>query len=362
MVNSCPVFVCVVCLVLMVGCDRADSQPDAPPAEPAELVRTQVRQFHMGMMVYLTVWAESEPQGQQACRAAFERIRTLNMIMSDYEPESELSRLMRQAGQGPVQVSVELFEVLQRSQQMAEMSEGLFDVTAGPVIRLWRDARRTEQRPDPDALAQALARTGHDNMVLDPQARTVELTLPGMKLDLGGIAKGYIGDAAMAVLREHGITRAAYEAGGDMILGDPPPGETGWQIEPPDVPPQADDPAKPVAFAGDATLDQLRQPLHLSNVAVSISGDTVQYVTIDGKRYSHIINPRTGKASTHRQMCIIIAPDGFTSDPLATLGILMPPDQFHNLLREHYPQVRAWTFITDLEDQRPTPHIPPPPQ
>ena len=130
-----------------------------------------------------------------------------------------------------------------------------------------------------------------------------------MKLDLGGIAKGDAGDQAIAVLREHGITRALFQAGGDIVVSDPPPGQTGWDIE---LPPGETNAPKTLA---------------VKNAAVSTSGDEVQYVVINGQRYSHIVNPHTGLGLTHHNLATILATRGIASDALSKVATVLPPAQ-----------------------------------
>jgi len=151
-------------------------------------------------------------------------------MMTDYDPESELMQLCQKPFGQPVHVSDELFEVLQESQRVAELSDGAFDVTVGPVIRLWRRARRTEILPPAEALARARESVGYKKLKLDSRRKTVTLTVPNMQLDLGGIAKGYAADKALEVLKSHGINRALVAASGDIAAGDPPPGTRGWRV------------------------------------------------------------------------------------------------------------------------------------
>ena len=164
--------------------------------------------------------------------AAFQRIKQLNDIMSDYDADSELSRLSRTSGQGlDVALSDDLWLVLLRAQTLAERSGGAFDVTVGPCVNLWRKARRELKMPDPVRLEQARAAVGYKHVRLDPKRHTVRLLVPDMRLDLGGIAKGYAVDEALKVLSRLGINRALVAGGGDMAVGDPPPGRAGWRIE-----------------------------------------------------------------------------------------------------------------------------------
>ena len=278
---------------------RANNSYDNPP-----LSRFQYTQLHMGVAVRLVVYAPDEPTAVRACTAAYARIAALEDIMSDYRPTSELMRLCAQAGGPPVRVSDDLFLVLRRAHDLARRSNGAFDVTVGPLVVLWRKARKIGALPDAAQLRRARELTGWRKMRLDEQARTVQLLVPGMRLDLGGIAKGYAGDCALAVLKEQGITRALFEAGGDIVVGDPPPGTDGWAV---------------TLF--DAKAKQ--RPFKLANSAISTSGDTEQFVEIDGKRYSHVVDPHTGLGLTNRIAVTIIAREGITSDSLSkAVGVL----------------------------------------
>jgi thiamine biosynthesis lipoprotein len=213
----------------------------APGAEPA-LQRFTFTEPHMGTRFRLVLYAPDESTGNRAAQAAFRRVAELDGIMSDYRATSEIMQLCKKAGGDPVPVSSELFAVLDRAQEVAQRTDGAFDVTIGPVVRLWRLARRTQRLPPADELAAARALVGWQLVKLDPKKRTVQLTRPGMLLDLGGIGKGYAADEVLAVLRKHNITRALIAAGGDVGVGDPPPGEPGWRVgiaplDNPDQPP-----------------------------------------------------------------------------------------------------------------------------
>ena len=254
----------------------------------------------MGVDVRLVVYAPDKPTAERACAAAFERFADLDTMMSDYRPDSELMRLCAKAGGPPVPVSRDLFTVLQRSQEVSKRSDGAFDVTCGPLVALWRQARKTHVLPRPEEITLARSRVGWRKMALDSRRHTVRLLVPGMKLDLGGIGKGYADDCAQEALRRNGVTCALVEAGGDIVVSDPPPGETGWKIQ--------------VANADNTPHAPV---LLFSNRAISTSGDTEQFVEIGGLRYSHILDPRTGQALTDRIQVTITAPNGLTSDSLS---------------------------------------------
>lgn len=202
----------------------------AARAEPAPK-RFEFSQMEMATPIRIVLYAADNATAAEAAKAAFSRFHQLGAILSDYDPQSELRRLCDTSGGGkPVRVSDDLWRVLVRAEQLSERSGGAFDATIGPVVRLWRSARQTKELPSPQSLQKALARVGYQLVRLEPKRQTVELLKPNMRLDLGGIAKGYAVDEAMAVLRKHGLTRVMVEAGGNLGLGDPPPEKPGWRI------------------------------------------------------------------------------------------------------------------------------------
>jgi len=181
----------------------------------------------MGTRVRVVFYASSPELAEQGRRAAFAVMKEVDDLMSDYKPDSELSLLSRAAGRGPQPVSPALFDVLQASVRTAQLSDGAFDITAGPLIRLWRRSRKEGKLPSPDEIRAAKALVDYRRLVLDPAKRTADLRGEGMTLDLGGIAKGYACDRAIAALKGLGITSALVDAGGGMALSDPPPDKPG---------------------------------------------------------------------------------------------------------------------------------------
>ena len=254
----------------------------------------------MGTLVRIKLYAGGADQAKAAFRAAFARIAELDAALSDYRPESELNRVCRTAIGTPVAAGADLFRVLAASRKLADDTDGAFDVTLGPVIRLWRQARRDQRLPDAAALHQAAARCGYRKLHLDAARQTVMLDESGMQLDLGGIAKGYAADAALEVLAGLGIRRALVAASGDLAFGDPPPGQRGWKIG----------------------LDSPSCVLELANAAVSTSGDEEQHLDVagdaGGRRYSHIIDPVTSMALASPIAVTIVARRGLDADALAT--------------------------------------------
>lgn len=292
-----------VCLAAGPGC--ATRLPER------DLARYEFARPEMGMEFRMVLYAPSEAAAREAASAVFARVRQLNGILSDYEEDSELTLLNRSAGSGRwVQVSTELWEVLQYAQQMAARTDGAFDVTVGPVVQLWRRARRQRELPDPVRLERARAAVGWGGVELDRSRRAVRLAKPGMRLDLGGLAKGFVLDEALDTLRALGVRRAMVEAGGDLAVGEPPPGRPGWRVRLTDL--------KPADSGADASVV-------LRERALATSGDLYQYVELGGVRYSHIVDPRTGVGLTNRSLVFVIARRGMTADALSTAVSVLGP-------------------------------------
>ncbi|MBN2474092.1 MAG: FAD:protein FMN transferase [Pirellulales bacterium] len=286
----------------------------------------------MAVPIRIVLYAPDASTATTTAEAAFARIHALNAILSDYDARSELRQLGNTATGGKTaRVSNDLWQVLARARALADQSGGAFDPTVGPVVRLWRRARRNRQLPAPEAIEAARALVGYDLLRLDPDKQTVELLKPGMRLDLGGIAKGYAADEALRVLRNFGLNRALVDAGGDIVLGDPPPDQAGWHIA--IAPLEADGPPSRV--------------LSLCRTAIATSGDTWQFVEIDGRRYSHIVDPRTGLGLTDHSSVTIVAPDGTAADGLASAVSVLGPQKGIELI-EGMPGTAA--FIVRAPD------------
>lgn len=287
----------------------------AHPADPSP--RWKFSERHMGTLFQVTIEHPDEATARRAATAAFARAKGLDQKLSDYQPQSELMRLCAQPPGVPTPVSDDLLAVVRQGQDLARRSDGAFDITIGPVVRLWRLARRTRELPTPSDRAAAMAKVGHRKLTLDPSLKTITLTEAGMRLDLGGIAKGYAGDCMVAAMRDAGCPRCLVAAGGDVVAGDPPTGETGWHVA-----------IHPLADGDDPA------PLLLANSAASTCGDAEQFVEIAGTRYSHVLDPRTGLGLTERRSVTVVAPRGLLADGLDTAIAVLGPEAGGKLIRE----------------------------
>lgn len=266
----------------------------------------------MAAPLRIVCYHASPEHAAAACRRAAFRIRDLNAVFSDYQEDSEVRRLCATAGQGlAVPVSPDLWELLSLSLEISRQSGGAFDVTMGPLVRLWRRARTLRELPPDWRFTEARRAVGFDKIRMVAAARTVELAAPGMRLDFGAIAKGYAVDAALQVLRENGIARALVDLGGDIGLGDPPPGRRGWIVAV--APLEPDQP--PSLF------------ICLRNCGTATSGDRYRFVVIEGVRYSHILDPKTGLGITTPREVMVIAPTGAAADAWATAVSVLGPEE-----------------------------------
>jgi thiamine biosynthesis lipoprotein len=260
---------------------------------------------HMGVPVRIVLYASSEAVARAAATAAYERIAELDGIMSDYRPRSEV-RLLSERPREWQLVSRDLVRVLALAQDVSRWSGGAFDVTVGPLVQLWRQSRRSGRLPDEAALSRARSRTGWQLLEVDTIRVAVRLLADSMQIDLGGIAKGYILSEALARLRSRGSGAAMIEAGGDLVVGDAPPGRAGWSVE--------------IPGADSATRDYAKA---LVNVSVATSGGSEQFVEIGGVRYAHVVDARTGLGLVNAGEVTVLARRGEVADAVATATLVL---------------------------------------
>jgi thiamine biosynthesis lipoprotein len=288
-----------VLVFLLAGCCSSPT---------ASLKRFEFSEPHMGTLFGITLYARNGELATNAAKAAFQRVAELDAIMTDYNPDSELMRLCRSPVGKPTYVSRDLFDVLAYSEKVSKQTGGAFDVTVGPYVAAWRAARKSRVLPSPQEIAAMRESVGYEKLRLDSRRQTVTLLAPNMRLDLGGIGKGYAADKALKVLKQHGIGCALVAASGDIAIGEAPPGKAGWKVG---------------IGAMDGAPDEVARNVLLHDAGISTSGDSEQNFEINGIRYSHIIDPATGLGLTNRIQVTIIGPNATVSDGLDTpLGIM----------------------------------------
>ncbi len=275
----------------------------------------------MGSIVQVIIADEDSLVAANAAQLVFSLFDTLNQVLSDYLPTSELNQLCNKAGtQEWMTVSPHLLNMIQLSQQAYQLSNGAFDVSIGRVVQLWRKARKEQQLPEEAAIQKALQTLGFQlGKDIEINENQVRLHRKNVQIDFGGIAQGYAAQCALDSLKKRGITKVLIDSSGDLILGDAPANSKGWKVA-------LNKPNNP-----DETLPYY---LELSNCAVATSGSLYQYIEINGKRYSHIVNPKTGIGLTHRRNVTVIHTNGTTADWLATACSVLSIHQAKQLIRK----------------------------
>ncbi len=272
----------------------------------------------MGSRARVVLYAPDEASAAAAAAAAFAEMDRLNAVLSDYDPSSEAMRLCRTPGVW-VEVSPVLLDILLKSRELRDTTEGAFDPTIGPLTTLWRQARRVNAVPDVEEIRQALSLVGMQFVEINAAQSRVRLRLDNMRLDFGAIGKGYAADRALDVLEARGFPAALVDLGGDIAIGRPPPvGTHQWMI----------------ARDGDHT-PSTAHPM----TGVATSGARFQFIEADGVRYSHIIDPRTGYGVTAPVSVTVTADEAWLADALAS-AVSVSGEAGAARLRSRYPGVR----------------------
>jgi thiamine biosynthesis lipoprotein len=273
----------------------------------------------MGTVFTIECYMSDRESADQVMDAAFEEISRLEALLSNYQPSSELSRVSREAGDGPVVTDPETFSFLTRSFGWSERSHGAFDITVGPLLRAWGFKARNGHVPTQAEQKLLRDQVGWDKVKLDPATHSVRFTTRNsMELDPGSIGKGFAVDSVVALLRESGVHAAFISAGGSTLYGlGAPPGKTGWSVEVPD-------PRTPGSIATTFLLH---------DTSLSTGACTEKFFVQNGHRYCHIFDPRTLMPVEGVLQSTVIAPSATDSDALSTVVFVLPPEQSREVLR-----------------------------
>jgi thiamine biosynthesis lipoprotein len=260
---------------------------------------------------------------------ALDEIDRVDRLMSHYRRDSPLSRLNREAANGPVAVDPELFAFLAECLRWSRESEGAFDVTVGPLMKAWGFFRDDGWMPGEDELARALDGVGYRYVVLDPQAGTVRFDRPGVELDLGGIGKGYAVDRVVELLRRRGVASALVNLGGSSVYGlGAPPGRQSWEIK-------IQDPARAAKIALTVSL---------RDRALSVSGGYERVFEKEGVTYSHVMDPRTGRPVQGALSVAVLSDSATTGDALDNVLFVEGVSRASAFLKAH-PSTEALFFL-----------------
>ena len=285
----------------------------------------------MGTFARVVAVAADSNTAKRCAEAAFAEIEEVEKRMSYHKSDSEISELNRDGFRRAVKVSKSTYEVLQRSIEFSKLSSGAFDVTVGPLVDLWHSAQDANSIPNDAELQQARSKVGYDKLILDANETSVRFAVEGMRVDLGGVAKGYAIDKAVEAMQKGGAVGGMVIIGGEIqCFGSPPAGQNNWRIGLQDP-----DKAKDGFDAGTPLL-----VLNLTDAAVATSGHYRRFVTIGGKRYSHIVDPESGHSSEGLASVTIICPSSTDADALATAVTVMGKEKGLALI-EQMPGVEA---------------------
>ena len=278
----------------------------------------------MGVEFKIVVYANTRASATTAIEAAFERIDQIESRLSDYRASSEVNQLSASSPHDEFQdVSIDLWNVACHANQISRKTNGTFDVTVGPLTKIWRYARSRKKLPDQRLLDDAKRAVGYQNVEFDHTNKRLRLTHKDMRLDFGGIGKGYAADQAMKVLKNNGITSALVDASGDIVASGPPPGKPAW-----------------VVAIKNLRDGNSQSSVNLCNQSIATSGDAFQFLEIDGVRYSHIVNPKTGIGVTTQSQVTVIANSATLADSLASAVSVLGPEKGIKLI-ESFANVEA---------------------
>jgi len=275
---------------------------------PAYSSLHEVREVHyqMGTFLEITLWQSEDDQAKQLIRQAVGKVHRLEEILSNFDPESAVSRFNQRAGNGKIILPPELYDLLKIALEFSTKTAGYFDVTVGPLVQLWKESLSIGLLPSREALAKTRRLVGHEKLKLDDSG-AAELLAPEMKIDLGGIGKGYAVDRVADLLKAAGVISGLINFGGSSIYAiGSPPGQQGWEI------------------GLQGTDGKLRGLTYLRDMALSTSGSMGHSWMVGGKRYGHLINPKNGMPMTQVRMATAITPTAMAAEaltkPLVILG------------------------------------------
>lgn len=299
----------------------------------AQLKRFEFSKNKMGSSFNLIFYHTDSIEATRLAGECFSLVDSLNNIFSDYSTESEVGRLATMLIVKEQKISDELFQMILQSKQAWIRSGKTFDITIGALTQLWRKTKGEHSFPDSAEIIKAKQSTGFENLIINEKSKTISFKKPGMRFDFGGIVKGFAAQKVIDLLKTKNVTIALADAGGDIAMSNSPPKKNGWTVG---------------INVPESENELLDKKLELKNCAVATSGDVYRYTIHDGKKYSHIIDPRTGYGITSQRNVTVIAKDGATADWLATACSILPIEKALALAKKE----NAALFIATLKDEK----------
>jgi thiamine biosynthesis lipoprotein len=278
----------------------------------------------MGTFARVVVLARDSGTAEKCIDTAFTQIDKVDEWMSDYKSDSDISIINREAFTRAVNIRQATYFVLQKSIEYSKQTNGAFDITVGPLVELFRKAKQQQVLPTQEEIDKARSKVGYEKLKLDDENWTVQFAVEGMRLDLGGIAKGYAVDKAVEVMKGRGAIGGMVDLGGDIrCFGAPFKGRDHWVIG-----------LQNPKTNKDSNENEVLLKLKITNGAVATSGDYQQFIEIDGKRHSHIIDRKTGTSAEGLSSVTIIAGNAIDADALATSVSVMGIEKGLELIKE----------------------------
>jgi FAD:protein FMN transferase len=299
-----------VAAIAIVALSSIDTEAKEPASSSTEVSGYEADFPAMGTLVSLKIFSSDRLLVERAVLASELRAREIESILTDYDSESEAARLTEiAAGKEFVPVSADLWKVIEASDRWNTISSGAFDASLGTLSQLWRAQRRTKQTPAIERIEAARQASGWKHVQVERESKRLRFDREGIRLDFGAIGKGFVVDEIFDLLQTMGIKSCLVNISGNMRCGDPPPDRTGWRI-------------------AIAPLQQHEPPLRyllLRNSAIATSGDLWQFITLEGKRYSHILDPRSGASVAGPIAATVVAPTAMDADACATAICVLGP-------------------------------------
>ena len=299
----------------------------------AQLKRFQFTENKMGSTFSIILYCDDSTKASALSKECFALVDSMNNIFSDYAATSEVGKLASMPVVKDQKVSDELIEVIRLSKHAWQRSGKSFDVTIGSLTQLWRKAKKENRFPTEEEIKNAKRAAGFKNVTYDIFVKTISFNTPGLRLDFGGIVPGYVAQKVLDHLKTRNINIALVDASGDIIMSDPPPGKEGWLVG---------------INLPESENELWDKKLEIKNLAVSTSGDVYRYSVHNGKKYSHIIDPKTGYGVTSQRNVTVISKNGAEADWLATACSILPVKKALKLAKERH----AALFIATLDGDK----------
>lgn len=266
---------------------------------------------HMGTVFQITAIGKNETLAKQAVAKAYQEVERIERLISSWDEHSETSLINRNAGLTPVTVSEELFNLIERSKKVSKLSNGIFDISFASIDKIWRFDGSMKTIPSEEEIANSVSKINYENILLNPTDHSVFLKEQGMKIGFGGIGKGYTANRCKVLMQEMGIESGVVNAGGDLITWGKQANGEEWTI----------------GIADPSKKESALSYLKISDHSVVTSGNYERFIELDGKKYSHIIDPTTGWPAESLTSVTIICPDAEIGDALATTVFILGVDK-----------------------------------